>query len=106
MLDDDAQRELLESNLNTDVPMNAKLMGKNWQEYMFESMPTSAAVTILSKLQNDIRYAEGQVLNDLVRNIDEKDIRVNQLNAYVIPSSRTVVQGGKFSAQIIMLLLG
>jgi gliding motility-associated protein GldM len=102
MLDDDAQRELVESNLNTDVPMNAKLMGKNWQEYMFESMPTSAAVTILSKLQNDIRYAEGQVLNDLVRNIDEKDIRVNQLNAYVIPSSRTVVQGGKFSAQIIM----
>jgi gliding motility-associated protein GldM len=69
---------------------------------MFESMPTSAAVTLLTKLQNDIRFAEGQVLNELVSNIDEKDIRVNQLNAYVIPNSRTIVQGGKFSAQIIM----
>lgn len=77
-------------------------MGKNWQEYMFESMPAAAAVTLLTKLQSDIRYAEGQVLHDLVTNIDVKDIRVNQLNAYVIPSSRTVVQGGKFSAQIIM----
>lgn len=102
MLLNDAQRELVKSNLNTDVPSEAKVLGKNWQEYMFESMPTAAAVTLLTKLQNDIRYAEGQVLHELVRNIDVKDIRVNRLNAFVIPNSRTVVQGGKFSAQIIM----
>lgn len=102
MLTDEAQRNLVASNLNTDVPMEARIMGKNWQEYMFESMPTAAAVTLLTKLQSDIRYAEGQVLHDLVTNIDVKDIRVNRLSAYVIPSSRTVVQGGKFSAQIIM----
>lgn len=102
MLANGAQRELVASNLNTEVPMDARVMGKNWQEYMFESMPTAAAVTLLTKLQNDIRYAEGQVLHNLVTNIDVKDIRVNRLNAYVIPSSRTVVQGGKFSAQIIM----
>lgn len=102
MLNNDAQRELVMSNLDTEVPGQAKELGKNWQEYMFESMPASAAVVLLTKLQNDVRYAEGQVINDLVTNIDVKDIRVNQLNAYVIPSSRTVVQGGKFSAQIIM----
>ena len=101
MLADEAQRELVASNLNTDVPLEARVMGKNWQEYMFESMPTAAAVTLLTKLQSDIRYAEGQVLHDLVTNIDVKDIRVNQLNAYVIPSSRTVVQGGKFSAPFV-----
>lgn len=100
MLEDEAQRGLVQSNLNTDVP--AEAMGKNWQEYMFEAMPTAAAVTLLTKLQNDVRYAEGQVLHDLATNVDVKDIRVNRLNAYVIPNSRTVVQGGKFSAQIIM----
>jgi gliding motility-associated protein GldM len=31
-----------------------------------------------------------------------KDVRVNQINAYVIPNSQTVVRGSKFSAQIIM----
>lgn len=102
MVDDKAKRRLIETNLSTQVSEQAAMEGKNWQESMFESMPTAAAVTLLTKLQNDVRYAEGEVLHNLVNNIDVKDIRVNQLNAYVIPNSQTVVQGGKFSAQIIM----
>jgi gliding motility-associated protein GldM len=77
-------------------------MGKNWQEYLFEDMPVAAAVTMLSKLQSDVRYAEGAVLHTLVSNIDVKDIRVNALNAYVIPNAQTVVRGDKFSARIVM----
>jgi len=102
MVTDKEKREIISSNLSTEVPVKGRLMGKNWQEYMFESMPTAAAVTLLTKLQSDVRYAEGEVLHNLISNVDVKDIRVNQLNAYVIPSSQTVVQGGRFSAQIIM----
>ena len=102
MVTDKEKREIISSNFSTEVPTKARLMGKNWQEYMFESMPTAAAVTLLTKLQGDVRYAEGEILHNLISNVDVKDIRVNQLNAYVIPSSQTVVQGGKFSAQIIM----
>lgn len=102
MVTDKEKREIISSNFSTDVPTKARLMGKNWQEYMFESMPTAAAVTLLTKLQGDVRYAEGEILHNLISNVDVKDIRVNQLNAYVIPNSQTVVQGGKFSAQIIM----
>ena len=102
MVNDKAQRLIIESNLNTEVPHKGKLEGKNWQEYMFESMPTSAAVTLLTKLQNDVRYAEGEVLHGLVSNIDVKDIRVNMVDAFVVPNSQTIVQGGRFSAQIFM----
>lgn len=102
MVTDTAKRAIIVGNLNTDVPHAIRTLGKNWQEYMFENMPTAAAVTLLTKLQGDVRYAEGQVLHNLIGNVDVKDVRVNQLNAYVIPNSRTVVQGGKFSAQIIM----
>ena len=102
MVTDKDKREIISSNLNTDVPTKAKVLGKNWQEYMFENMPTAAAVTLLTKLQSDVRDAEGEVLHNLISNVDLKDIRVNQLNAYVIPSSQTVVQGGRFTAQIIM----
>ena len=77
-------------------------MGKNWQEYMFEDMPVAGAVTLLTKLQSDVRYAEGEVLHKLVSNIDLKDIRVNSLNAFVIPNSQTIVRGDKFSARIVM----
>lgn len=102
MVTDKEKKEIITSNLNTEVPTKAQILGKNWQEYMFENMPTAAAVTLLTKLQSDVRYAEGEVLHNLIGNVDVKDIRVNELNAYVIPQSQTIVQGGKFSAQIIM----
>ena len=102
MVTDKKQKQIIASNLTTEIPKNASAMGKNWQEYMFESMPAAAAVTLLSKLQSDVRYAEGEVLHTLVSNIDVKDIRVNLLDAFVIPSSRTIVRGDRFSARIVM----
>lgn len=102
MVPDRQQRDIIASNLTTTLPKNAKSMGKNWEEYMFEGMPVAAAVTLLSKLQSDVRYAEGEVLHTLVANIDMKDIRVNKLSAFVIPNAQTVVRGDKFSAQIVM----
>ena len=102
MVTDEKQRQIIASNLTTEIPKNAMSMGKNWQEYMFESMPAAAAVTLLSKLQSDVRYAEGEVLHTLVQNIDVKDIRVNALEAFVIPNSQTIVRGDKFSAHIVM----
>ena len=102
MINDENQKNIIKSNLTTEVPQKAKLMGKNWQEYMFENTPVAAAVTLLTKLQTDVRHAEGEMLHQLVANIDVKDVRVNQINAYVIPNAQTVVRGGKFSAQIIM----
>jgi len=102
MIPDEHQRQMIASNLTTKRSKRAQAMGKNWQEYMFENMPVSAAVTLLSKLQSDIRYAEGEVLHTLVANVDLKDIRVNKLEAFVIPESKTVVSGDRFSAQIVM----
>ena len=102
LVTDEHQKKMIASNLTTEIPKNAVTLGKNWQEYMFESMPAAAAVTLLSKLQSDVRYAEGEVLHTLVSNIDVKDIRVNSLNAFVIPNSQTIVRGDKFSAHIVM----
>ena len=102
MVADENQKKIIANNLTTKLPKNAKAMGKNWQEYMFEDMPVAAAVTLLTKLQSDVRYAEGEVLHTLVSNIDMKDIRVNKLSAFVIPNAQTIVRGDKFSAQIVM----
>ncbi len=102
MIPDSTQRTIIAGNLSTDVSPTARALGKNWQEYMFEDMPVAAAITLLSKLQNDVRKAEGEALHDLVANIDLKDIRVNRLSAFVIPESRTVVSGDVFNAEIVM----
>ncbi|MBR1415694.1 MAG: gliding motility protein GldM [Prevotella sp.] len=100
MVSDSVKREHIASDLTTSVPNG--ILGKNWQEYMFEAMPAVAAVTMLTKLQNDVRNAEKEVLHTLVQNIDVKDIRVNALDAFVIPNSQTIVQGDRFSAHIVM----
>ncbi|MGI6218281.1 MAG: gliding motility protein GldM [Bacteroidaceae bacterium] len=99
---DSTQRDIIARNMSTAVPRKSTTVGKNWAEYLFESTPVAAAVTLLTKLQNDIRHAEGEVLHTLVSNIDVNDFRVNQLDAFVIPSSQTIVRGGKFSARIVM----
>ncbi len=102
MVNDTIQRNIISSNLSTEIPTSGLLLGKNWQEYMFENTPVVAAVTLLTKLQNDVRYAEGEVLHTLEKNIDVGDLRVNQIDAFVIPNSQSVVRGGKFSARIIL----
>lgn len=97
------QHAIIASNLSTAVPREAKtLMHKNWEQYMFEYMPAVAAITMLTKLQNDVRTAEMQVLHILRVNIDVKDVRVNQLNAYVLPEATTLTPGETFHSKIFM----
>lgn len=101
-IDDPRKRAIIASNLSTEVPQRARGMGKNWSEYMFESMPVAAAVTLLTKLQSDVRQAESEALHTLMANIDMKDVRVNSLSAYVIPEKTTLYPGERFSANIVM----
>ena len=102
LVSDSRKRAIIAANLSTEIPKGKDNLGKNWEQYMFEKMPSVAAVTMLSKLQSDIRSAEGEVLHTLVSNIDVKDIRVNELNAYVLPEATTLFPGDMFKSNIIM----
>lgn len=73
-----------------------------WVSGMFENMPVVASVTLLSKLQNDLFFAEGEALQTLVASVDAGDVRVNKLDAFVIPNSKLVMRGGKYSADIVL----
>jgi gliding motility-associated protein GldM len=74
----------------------------SWEDQMFHDMPAGAAVVLLTKLQNDIRNAQNMMIQYLRRQTDAGDLRVNKLNAYVVPDSRYVIRGGKYKAQIIL----
>lgn len=73
-----------------------------WEESMFHEMPMCACISVLTKLQNDIRHSEGRAVRYLLTQTDAGDLRVNKFNAYVIPSADYVVKGNKFTAQIIL----
>ncbi len=73
-----------------------------WVNGMFDGMVLNATITVLSKMQNDIRATESQMIQYLMGNADAMDLRVNKLQAYVIPKSDYVMRGAKYSAQIIL----
>lgn len=103
MITDSVKRRLINEYLYPRVSKQALIEKKNtWEEANFENMPVIAAITLLTKIQSDLRSAEGEILHTLLKNIDKDDVRVNQLNAYVIPESKTVIRGGKYSAHIVL----
>ena len=100
---DTTKRASIEATLST-APFHRPgiAVPQTWEEAKFDTQPAVAAVTLLTKLQNDIRYAEGEALANLLANVDAGDVRVNELNAFVIPDSRYVMRGGRYSANIVL----
>lgn len=103
MIKDSLKREIINDYLYPQVSKRDGIVDtRNWEESMFEGMPVAAAVTLLTKMQSDIRYAESEILHILRNNIDEGDVRVNSMNAYVIPASKTIMRGSRYSANIVL----
>jgi gliding motility-associated protein GldM len=76
--------------------------GKHWEEAMFEMMPVSAVVTILTKYQSDVRSSEAEIVQYLKSQTDAMDFRVNKVTALVVPNTRYVIRGGKYTSQIVL----
>lgn len=103
LVTDTVKRVSLEKTLSTSPVLRKGTLGKqSWEESKFDNQPVVAAVTLLTKLQNDVKFAEGEALQNLLANVDAGDVRVNELNAFVIPQSRFVMRGGKYSANIVL----
>lgn len=103
LISDPQKKNSVESLLGTSpVKVPGMATPLPWEQKMFDNMPAIAAVTLLTKLQNDMRQAEAEAMSSLITGIDIGDVRVNELNAYVIPVSNMIMRGGKYSANIVL----
>ncbi len=102
LVSSNTKKAIIDERLNTNVPKKGRLDNKKWEETLFEQMPASAAITLLTKIQSDIRSAQGEVLSDLYDNIGAKDFRVNKLEAQVVPVSEFVTAGGYYEGQVVL----
>ena len=103
VIPDSAKRQAVAQMLSTTVKHKLGTVGQTlWEDVKFDNVPVVAAVTILTQLQNDLRQAESEALSSLITNVDIGDVRVNELNAYVIPNSNMIMRGGKYSANIVL----
>jgi len=100
---DETKAHSIQAALSTEpIKRAGQITPSPWEEAKFDQQPVVAAVTLLTKLKNDILYAEGEVLATLLGQVDAGDVRVNRLNAFVIPNSRLVMRGGQYQANIVL----
>lgn len=103
LISDSIKRKAVVEMLNTNpTRKKGEMADTSWEEQNFDNMPAIAAITLLSKMQGDIREAESEALSNLITNVDIGDVRVNELNPYVIPASNMVMRGGKYTANIVL----
>jgi len=81
-----------------------KVKGKKqlWEEYNFYDMPSVGALTLLSKMQSDVRNTEADVITMLRENIDATSLKFTTAEGIQIPQSNFVLRGDSFRAQIFI----
>lgn len=92
----------INSNLDTSSPKGTGEGAKTWEQNIFSEVPIAAVMALMSKLQNDVRNTEAMVIQYLFRQITAKDFKVNEVEAYIIPTSTYIVKGGKIEAKILL----
>ena len=97
--------ETILSTLETADPVAAKNPNKEkntWESVHFENTPLAAILTVLSKIQIDVRNAEANVLTYLYSQIDAGSFKFNKLGARIIANSNIVFQGEPYEAEVFL----
>ncbi len=105
---DESDTELIET-INSaldisDPPINFREGGesKSWETERFLDNPLAASLTILSKMQIDVKNSEANLINYLFSQIDAGSFLFNKLGAQVIPNSNIILQGDEYIADVFL----
>ena len=85
-----------------DIPATPNEPSRSWEQDNFEYLPLIGVITLMTKMQSDIRNAESDVLNYLYKGIDEESFTFNDLVAIVKPKSNRIIQGSPYEAEIFL----
>jgi gliding motility-associated protein GldM len=95
----------LESTLDTKDPVaggHGKGENPTWESEHFEHLPLASVITILSKMQSDVRNAEAEILSYLLSQIDAGSFKFNKIEAVVLASSDYVFKGQEYKARVFL----
>lgn len=103
--DDEELRQTISNALATpDPPINLKEGGENqsWETQHFLNKPLIAVLTLLSKMQIDIKNSEANMVNYLYAQIDAGSFKFNRLGARIIANSNVILQGDEYVADVFL----
>ena len=102
MTNDPAVQKGINESLNTDNMVDQNGTTLSWEQGHFEHIPMIAVVTMLSKLQSDVRNAEADIIKNLLDQIGASDTKVNKMEAIVLTKSNYVLRGNEFEARVLL----
>jgi len=95
--------EAIRKSLSTDDYRDPKTQDKiKWPNHNFQALPLVYVITMLSKIQVDVRNAETEVINHLYAQIDKATFKFDQVSAVVIPKSTYIQLGGTYEASVFL----
>lgn len=96
---------LLEAKDQSSVSfsLEAKDGKKSWEETNFgEGTPLTAANTILTKIQSDLKNAEAEVVKRLFSEMSPNQMTLDRFKAVAVPSGSYVIQGQPYKAEVFL----
>jgi gliding motility-associated protein GldM len=85
-----------------DIPKEGGGIRKDWVIYNFSDVPVIAAMTILSKLKNDVKSTESDVIEYLSSQIGADAFKFDVLKARAIPKKSYLNLGDRYEADIFV----
>jgi len=93
----------INESLNTDGMVDRNGTPLSWEQGYFEHIPMIAVVTMLSKIQSDVRNAEADIINNLLSQIGATDTKVNKMEAIVQSLKPSyILKGNEYEARILL----
>ncbi|RYG21977.1 MAG: gliding motility protein GldM [Chitinophagaceae bacterium] len=95
-------------NVKFDIDTQAEYIDKKdktkkeWHEYYFGGVPVIAAITEITKFQNDVKNAQSEVTNHLFKQIGAVDVKFDNQIAIISSKTPAVFQGGKYEAEVLL----
>ena len=95
------QQQQLNIDLKTD-DISTKAGLENWEMGNFYHTPLAATITILSKIQTDVKKVEYDVVSALLQKSGKKQFNFDTIVTKVIPNSNYVLLGEDYKADVFL----
>ena len=92
----------IKKSLDTSKPVTKDGSTPTWEDSKFMGYPLIAVITLMSKMQSDLRNAEADVVNYLSGKKDAVAMKFDNLMAVVLPTSNYVLAGNAYEAKIFL----
>jgi len=79
--------------INLERPKTSSRANNTWERAYFRMVPVVAALTILSKFQNDVKTAENKVVTFCHEQVGKVEFRFNQYEAIIGQNSQVLLAG-------------